>query len=232
MMADANADLRARQRDLVRRGYDAISRAYRDDEGRSNPGKPDERTDDYAGWVDALAQLLTPRARVLDLGCGAGVPATKLLTERNFDVLGLDISAVQIERARQLVPGATFEQADMVTWDHELASFDAVISFYALIHVPLQDQRNLLPKIRRWLRPAGYLLAIVGSERWTGIEEYLGAGGDVLGPCRPRDVSHLAHRGWARASLGSLRARWQRRAYACPSASDAASPLACHSAFR
>jgi len=174
-MADANDDLRASRRDLVRRGYDSISRAYRDDEGRSNPGKPDERTDRYEGWVDALAKLLPLRARVLDLGCGAGVPATRLLTERNFDVLGLDISAVQIERARRLVPGATFEQADMATWEHEPASFDAVVCFYALIHVPLQDQLNLLPKIRRWLRPAGYLLAIVGAERWTGIEEYLGS---------------------------------------------------------
>ncbi len=174
-MADANDDLRASRRDIVRRGYDSISRAYRDDEGRSNPGKPDERTDRYEGWVDALAKLLPLRARVLDLGCGAGVPATRLLTERNFDVLGLDISAVQIERARRLVPGATFEQADMATWEHEPASFDAVVCFYALIHVPLKDQLNLLPKIRRWLRPAGYLLAIVGAERWTGIEEYLGS---------------------------------------------------------
>ena len=63
----------------------------------------------------------------------------------------------------------------MVTWEHEPATFDAVVSFYALIHVPLADQRNLLPKIRRWLRPGGYLLAIVGFERWTGIEDYLGA---------------------------------------------------------
>lgn len=173
-MTDVNGDLRASRRDLVRRGYDAISRAYRDDEGRVNPGA-DERTDHYEGWIDDLAQRLAPGARVLDLGCGAGVPATKLLTERNFDVLGLDISAVQIERARQLAPGATFEQADMVTWEHEPGSFDAVVSFYALIHVPLQDQRALLPKIRRWLRPAGYLLAIVGAERWTGIEDYFGA---------------------------------------------------------
>ena len=175
MTVDADEDLRASRRDLVRRGYDAISRAYRDDEGRSNFGKPDERTDHYEGWVDNLAKLLTPHARVLDLGCGAGVPATKLLTERNFDVLGIDISAVQVERARQLVPEASFEQADMATWEHEPESFDAVVSFYALIHVPLQDQLTLLPKIRRWLRPAGYLLAIVGAERWTGIEEYLGA---------------------------------------------------------
>lgn len=173
-MADANGEARASQRDLVRRGYDAISRAYRDDEGRANPGT-DEHTDRYAEWVADLAQRLRPRARVLDLGCGAGVPATRLLTERNFDVLGLDISAVQIERARQLVPAATFEHADMVTWEHQPASFDAVVSFYALIHVPLQDQRHLLPKIRRWLCPAGYLLAIVGSERWTGVEDYFGA---------------------------------------------------------
>lgn len=122
-----------------------------------------------------MAKLIRPRAKVLDLGCGAGVPATKLLTDRNFDVLGVDISAVQIERARQLVPGANFELADMVTWEHEPASFDAVVSFYALIHVPIKDQQALFPKIRLWLRPAGYLLAIVGSERWTGIEDYFGA---------------------------------------------------------
>ena len=164
----------ANRRDLVRRGYDAISRAYRDDDGRGSAGT-DESTDQYARWVDDLAQLLASRARVLDLGCGAGVPATKLLAERGFDVLGVDISAVQVERARRLVSGASFEQADMATWEHEPGTFDAVVSFYALIHVPIQDQRNLLPRIRRWLRPGGYLLAIVGFERWTGIEEYLGA---------------------------------------------------------
>ena len=90
-------------------------------------------------------------------------------------MLGLDISAVQVERARQLVPGATFEQADMVTWEHAAESFDAVVSFYALIHVPLEYQRDLLSKIRGWLRPRGYLLAIVGFERWTGVEDYFGA---------------------------------------------------------
>jgi SAM-dependent methyltransferase len=167
-------DVRASRRDLVRRGYDTISRAYRDDEGRSNP-RSDEGTDRYEGWVDDLAKLIRPNAKVLDLGCGAGVPAAKLLADRSFDVLGVDISAVQIERARQLVPGANFERADMVTWEHEPASFDAVVSLYALIHVPLEDQRDLLAKIRLWLRPGGYLLAIVGSERWTGIEDYFGA---------------------------------------------------------
>ena len=57
-----------------------------------------------------------------------------------------------------------------------LATVEAVVSFYALIHVPLADQRALFPRIRAWLRLGGYFLAIVGAQRWTGIEPYLGAG--------------------------------------------------------
>lgn len=50
-----------------------------------------------------------------------------------------------------------------------------MVSFYALIHVPRADQRALFGRIRAWLRPGGYLLAIVGAEDWTGVEHYLGA---------------------------------------------------------
>src|SRR6266480_3477717 len=162
------------ERDLVRRGYDAISRAYRDDDGQSNPSTAEDVTR-YTAWIDELAGLLKPKARVLDLGCGAGVPATKLLVRAGFDVLGVDISQVQIERAQQLVPGATFVVADMATWESEPASFDAVVSFFAVTHLPIQDQQDLFPRIRRWLRPGGLLLAIVGQHKWTGIEDYLGA---------------------------------------------------------
>jgi hypothetical protein len=55
------------------------------------------------------------------------------------------------------------------------ASLDAVVSFYALIPVPLADQQALVPAIRSWLRTAGYLLAITGARRWTGTKTYLGA---------------------------------------------------------
>jgi cyclopropane fatty-acyl-phospholipid synthase-like methyltransferase len=169
-----DADERARQREVVRSGYNRISRRYRHDTGAAAM-EGDETVGNYARWIADLAQLVPAGARVLDLGCGAGVPAAKLLVEAGFDVTGVDLSEVQIERARSLVPGATFVQADMATWDAEASSFDAIVSLYALIHVPLQDQRDLFPRLARWLRPAGYLLAIVGHEQWTGVEEYLGA---------------------------------------------------------
>jgi len=158
----------------VRRGYDAISASYRSDDGSSN-ARTEETTTTYAGWVAELGELLPAGARVLDLGCGAGVPAARDLADRGCVVTGVDISHVQVERARRLVPNATFVHADMATWDVPAESFDAVVSLYALIHVPLEDQRTLLPRLRRWLVDGGHVLAIVGARRWSGVEPYLGA---------------------------------------------------------
>ena len=165
---------RARQRDLVRRGYDTISLAYRGDDGQAAASSAEDMGR-YSGWVAELAGLLRPGARVVDLGCGAGVPATRELADHGLQVIGVDFSAVQLRRAQRLVPAARLIQADMAALNLRPASADAVVSFYALIHVPVADQQALFPRIRDWLRPGGYFLAIVGATRWTGTERYLGA---------------------------------------------------------
>ena len=173
-MESDDAAGRARQRDLVRRGYDAMSLAYRGDEDQAH-GSSAEDAGRYAGWVADLATLLRPGARVVDLGCGAGIPATRELASRGLQVLGVDFSAVQLRRARRLVPAARLIQADMTGLQLRPASADAVVSFYALIHVPVAEQQALFPRIRDWLRPGGYFLAIVGASRWTGTAPFHGA---------------------------------------------------------
>ena len=121
-----------------------------------------------------------PGCRVLDLGCGCGIPVARRLASRH-SVTGVDLSAVQIARARELVPSAMFICADMTNVDFTEQSFDAIVCLFALIHVPLTEQAGLLRKIRGWLRPNGVLLATVGHQAWTGVEEnWLGvAGGDM-----------------------------------------------------
>lgn len=156
---------------LVRRGYDLVSRAYRPDD--ADEGQ-------YAPWLDLLEQRVAAGAAILDLGCGNGIPVDRRLAER-YAVTGVDLSPVQVDRARALVPAATFICADMTRVQFPDATFDAVACFYALIHVPLEEQPEMLRNVRRWLRPGGLFMATVGHGAWTGIEKnWLGVeGGDM-----------------------------------------------------
>jgi SAM-dependent methyltransferase len=48
------------------------------------------------------------------------------------------------------------------------SSFDAVVSLYAPIHMPLDEQRSLLDRIGRRLGPGGWFLGTTGHRAWTG----------------------------------------------------------------
>jgi SAM-dependent methyltransferase len=123
-----------------------------------------------------LLDLLPAGAEVLELGCGAGAPVTQALAER-CRVTGVDISAEQIALAERQVPNATFIHADMTTLDFPAGSFDAVVAFYALIHIPRAEHAELLGRIAGWLRPGGLLFATMGaSDSPDGVEpDWLGA---------------------------------------------------------
>lgn len=148
--------------DLVRKGYDALSYLYRSDDADEGH---------YAPWLVSLRERLPANAAVLDLGCGCGVPVARSLAVAGHRVTGVDISEVQIGRARDLVPEAVFVRADALAVEFGPASFDAVVCLYALIHLPLDAQPVLLRRIARWLRPSGWLLATAGQEAWTGTED-------------------------------------------------------------
>lgn len=148
--------------ELVRTGYNALSRHYRAD---------DDRVEEYDGWLEDLHTHLPAQADVLDLGCGCGLPVARSLAAAGHRVTGVDISDVQIERARRLVPGATFIRADATRLNLPPDSFDAVVCLYALIHMPLDEQPLLLRNIAGWLRPGGRLLATAGQDAWTGTAD-------------------------------------------------------------
>lgn len=161
------------QKRIVREGYDRLSHAYRADD------TPDDY-EDYRAWVKLLTERLPRKSAALDLGCGCGLPATKLLAEY-FDTTGVDFSEVQIERARTLVPSARFLCGDISELSFPPNSFAAVVSFYAIIHMPLEEHAELLERIALWLCPGGLFLATVGHKAWTGEDDaYLDVPGGLM----------------------------------------------------
>lgn len=121
--------------------------------------------------LEDLASLLPSEATVLDLGCGAGVPVTRWLADRGFAVTGVDVSAKQLELARVHVPDGTFIKADMTEVLFGPETFDAVVAFHSIIHVPRTEHPALLECIRRCLRPGGALLATMTVADYEGREE-------------------------------------------------------------
>ena len=158
---------RDERRRLVADAYDQMADRY-EQWAASIEGDPRDR------MIAELTRRLPIGGRLLDLGCGSGVPSTKVLAER-FDVVGVDFSTAQIAKARVNVPTAEFLVADLTEVEFPDASFNAVTSFYALDHVPRELHATVFGRVARWLVPGGLFLASTGYKDeadWTG--EWLG----------------------------------------------------------
>jgi len=147
--------------ETVKAGYNRIVEPYL---AQREAGTPDLRL------LDRLSARLEPGAAVLDAGCGAGVPISRRLAE-SFRVTGVDFAEAQVARARILVPAARFVCADLRTLAFAEACFDAICSYYAIIHVPRDDHAALFTRFARLLKPGGLALLCVGAQDLPYSEE-------------------------------------------------------------
>ena len=131
---------------LVQRAYDRCAANYA--ESRKSEAHPE---------LDLLRERLCDGASVLDIGCGGGVPITRALADKR-SVTGVDTSYEMIRQARANVPGARFVHDDIMSVEFPASSFDAVVAFYSIFHVPREEHCGLFLQIHDWLRPGGYLM--------------------------------------------------------------------------
>jgi ubiquinone/menaquinone biosynthesis C-methylase UbiE len=129
-------------------------------------------------YLDKLLPHLAVKSgpvRVVELGCGSGIPVSRrLLLQPNLTLTANDLSSVQIETAKQNLSKdadrVIFAQGDMMALEVPDQSMDAVVALYSIIHLPLGEQVELLLKITQWLKPGGYLLANFSAEALPGSE--------------------------------------------------------------
>jgi SAM-dependent methyltransferase len=140
---------------IVQSGYDNIADRYLAERSRDA---------ENVRLLNDFIELLAPNSKVLDAGCGAGIPIAQILAE-HFDVIGVDFSEAQIERATKNVPNAHFCCQDMTELNLPGESLDGICSYYALF-----------ANFHRMLRTGGVVLLCLGAEDLVDDidEDYLG----------------------------------------------------------
>ena len=152
---------------IVEKGYDKVAATYSRLEGKNQ--WPRMR------WLRKVLTRLEPGSSVLDLGCGSGDPADVEIAKLH-QVTGVDISKAQIGLARRNVPQGKFINEDLGSLDFPEGFFDAVVSFYALEHLPREQHGQILKRIHDWLKPGGLLLfSYEKGNRSDETVEWLGA---------------------------------------------------------
>lgn len=123
-------------------------------EGYMAPGGP--------GNVARLLEGIdTEGCRILDIGCGIGGPALEMARSHGADVVGIDLEAPLLERARRdakkhgLDDRCTFRLVEQGPLPFPDQSFDVVISSGAFTQIA--DKSGILGESYRVLRPGGYL---------------------------------------------------------------------------
>jgi SAM-dependent methyltransferase len=121
-------------------------------------------------WVH-LVDTEAIRAPVLDSGCGTGEHAL-LLAERGFDVLGVDLSPIAIDRARQKAERrgvmAEFAVGDVLRLQDLGRRFATVIDS-AVFHVfDDPDRARYVASLASVVEPGGILHLLVFSDRVPG----------------------------------------------------------------
>lgn len=105
-----------------------------------------------------LTELPFAGARVLELGCGKA-EKTRLLAETSGleAIWALEVDEIQHQRNLQLVdlPNVTFLQGGAEAIPAADESFDLVLMFKSLHHVPQQFMDQALGEIARVLKPGG-----------------------------------------------------------------------------
>jgi ubiquinone/menaquinone biosynthesis C-methylase UbiE len=141
-------------KETVRNGYNMIADRYLAARTRDS---------EDVRLLNDLITRLPAGAKVLDAGCGAGLPISQMLSEK-FEVTGVDFSEAQIELAKKNVPNGTFICQDMTKLDFPDNKFDGICSYYAIIHIPREEHQLLLANFHRMLIPGGLALLCLGAE--------------------------------------------------------------------
>lgn len=113
----------------------------------------------WHGLTNKFLSYLRSGDKILDIGCGAGVK-TKYLSEKGFEVVGIDLSEEMIEIAKEYCPKASYFVKD-IKEPINLGVFDGIFAQAVLLHIPKSEIIKVLQSLNNSLKSGGHMYMAV-----------------------------------------------------------------------
>jgi len=140
---------------------------YYDEAWSTKLARPEYATLDrrWRSRWDFVAQRVSERAHVLDMGCGDGVLGAQLIVEKACDVSGVDVSAYALSRAAERGVHGQLCDIDMQRLPFADDTFDAAVLSCVLEHIPHPE--HALLEATRVVRPGGQIfVTLPNPQTW------------------------------------------------------------------
>ncbi len=121
-----------------------------------------------------LLERIPPKSKILDIGCGFGKPVAKFLSQKGYDVIGIDVSKKLIKQAMKNTPKAEFKIMTMYDLKFPAKTFDTIVSFFAILHLEKSKVPKVFKSFHKILKDKGYLLFSVNKGKEEGYFEFFG----------------------------------------------------------
>jgi predicted TPR repeat methyltransferase len=126
-------------------------------------------------FLDILIKNTPKNGDVLDLGCGTGLPISKIIYDSGLKVTGLDVSDEMIKHFKENLPNTTALRMPMTEFNAK-NEYDAIVSSYSMLCLPFGDFVAVAGKISEALKNNGYFLLFLneGDSKQGQVQEVNG----------------------------------------------------------
>ena len=153
-------------------GYERVSAEFL--AGRGRAPSTAVGTKEVRDWACSLPL----EATVIDLGCGTGLPITKVLVDEKLNVYGVDASPSLVAAFRHNLPEVPIACESVLESSFFNRMFDGVIAWGLIFLLQPEEQRHLIQSVADILLPGGRLLftsstgtePLVWNDAMTGLE--------------------------------------------------------------
>ena len=111
--------------------------------------------------IERAVAFVKRKGVALDVGCGAG-RCFDLLARHGFATDGIDLSPAMVALARDATPRPVLFHADICRWELP-RSYDLIVAWDSVWHVPLDRQAAVLTKLCRGLAAGGVIVFTTGG---------------------------------------------------------------------